>query len=205
MMESRSSMPRFLPAAAPGALALALVMLLTATPAAAEREFYVGFHLGRSDVAVNAGDAFDQVLDGDGNSRTYEAGFKFSDYFRRGGPPTTNLSEVDGAIRPCAEGVVCSDIPVRGKINVLSLAIVPQYAITSRISVFAKVGIVSWGADLEDALDDFDVALEDLDEEDLVYGVGAEFQLLGRLSLVGRFESIAGDIETISVGARIGF
>ena len=202
MMESRSSMPRFLPAAAPGALAL--VMLLTATPAAAEREFYVGFHLGRSDVAVNAGDAFDQVLDGDGNSRTYEAGFKFSDYFAVEAA-YHDLSEVDGAIRPCAEGVVCSDIPVRGKINVLSLAIVPQYAITSRISVFAKVGIVSWGADLEDALDDFDVALEDLDEEDLVYGVGAEFQLLGRLSLVGRFESIAGDIETISVGARIGF
>ena len=202
MMESRSSMPRFLPAAAPGALAL--VMLLTATPAAAEREFYVGFHLGRSDVAVNAGDAFDQVLDGDGNSRTYEAGFKFSDYFAVEAA-YHDLSEVDGAIRPCAEGVVCSDIPVRGKINVLSLAIVPQYAITSRISVFAKVGIVSWGADLEDALDDFDVALEDLDEEDLIYGIGAEFQLLGRLSLVGRFESIGGDIETLSVGARIGF
>ena len=116
-----------------------------------------------------------------------------------------DLSEVDGAVRPCAEGVPCSDIPIRGKINVLSVAIVPQYAITGRISVFAKVGIVSWGADLEDALDDFDVTLDDLDEEDLVYGVGAEFQLLGRLSLVGRFESIGGDIETVSVGARLGF
>lgn len=201
-MERRSSMPRFLPALAFSALAL--VTLLAASPATAERELYVGFHLGRSDVEVNVDDAFDQVLDGDGNSRTYEAGFKFSDYFAVEAA-YHDLSEVDGAIRPCAEGVVCSDIPVRGKINVLSLAIVPQYAITSRISVFAKVGIVSWGADLEDALDDFDVALEDLDEEDLVYGVGAEFQLLGRLSLVGRFESIAGDIETISVGARIGF
>jgi len=202
MMESRSSTPRFLPAAVPGALAL--VLLLAASPATAEREFYAGFHLGRSDVTVDAGDAFDQILDGDGNSRVYEVGFKFSDYFAVEGA-YHDLSEVDGAVRPCAEGVVCSDIPIRGKINVLSLAIVPQYAITSRISIFAKAGIVSWGADLEDALDDFDVALDDLDEEDLVYGVGAEFQLLGRLSLVGRFESIAGDIETVSVGARIGF
>ena len=47
--------------------------------------------------------------------------------------------------------------------------------------------------------------LDDLDEEDLVYGVGAEFQLLGRLSLVGRFESIGGDIETVSAGVRLGF
>ena len=202
MMESRSSMPRFLPAAAAAALALAL--LLTASPATAEREVYAGFHLGRSEVGVNAGDAFDQVLDGDGNSRVYEVGFKFSDYFAVEAA-YHDLSEVDGAVSPCAEGVVCPDIPIRGKINALSLAVVPQYAITSRISIFAKVGIVSWGADVEDALDDFDVALEDLDEEDLVYGVGAEFQLLGRLSLVGRFESIGGDIETVSVGARIGF
>ncbi len=202
MMERRSSMPRFLLAAAPGALAFA--MLLTAAPAAAEREFYVGFHLGRTDVEVNADDALDQILDGDGNSQAYEIGFKFNDNFAVEAT-YHDLSEVDGAIRPCAEGVPCSDIPIRGKINVLSLAIVPQYPITSRISIFAKIGVVSWGADLEDALDDFDVALDDLDEEDLVYGVGAEFQLLGRLSLVGRFESIGGDIETVSVGARLGF
>ncbi|MXW01072.1 MAG: porin family protein [Holophagales bacterium] len=202
MMERRSSMPRFLPAATTGALAV--VMLLTASPAAAEREFYVGFHLGRTDVEVNADDALDQILDGDGNSRAYEIGFKFNDNFAVEAA-YHDLSEVDGAVRPCAEGVPCSDIPIRGKINVLSVAIVPQYAITGRISVFAKVGIVSWGADLEDALDDFDVTLDDLDEEDLVYGVGAEFQLLGRLSLVGRFESIGGDIETVSVGARLGF
>lgn len=202
MMERRSSMPRFLPAATTGALAL--VMLLTATPAGAQRELYVGFHLGRTDVEVKADDALDQVLDGDGNSRVYEVGFRFSDNFAVEAG-YHDLSEVDGVIRPCAEGVACSDIPIRGKINVLSVAIVPQYPITSRISVFAKVGLVSWGADLEDALDDFDVALDDLDDEDLVYGVGAEFQLLGRLSLVGRYESIGGDIETLSVGVRLGF
>ena len=202
MMERRSSMPRFLLAATTGAIAL--VMLLTASPAAAEREFYVGFHLGRTDVEVNADDALDQILDGDGNSRAYEIGFRFNDNFAVEAA-YHDLSEVDGAVRPCAEGVPCSDIPIRGKINVLSVAIVPQYAITGRISIFAKVGIVSWGADLEDALDDFDVTLDDLDDEDLVYGVGAEFQLLGRLSLVGRFESIGGDIETLSVGARLGF
>ena len=202
MMERRSSMPRFLPALAFSALAL--VTLLTASPATAERELYVGFHLGRSDVEVNVDDAFDQVLDGDGNSRVYEIGYKLSENFAVEAG-YHDLSEVDGAIRPCAEGVACPDIPIRGKINVLSVAVVPQYAITGRISIFAKVGIVSWGADLEDALDDFDVALEDLDEEDLIYGIGAELQLLGRLSLVGRFESIGGDIETLSVGARIGF
>ncbi len=202
MMDRRSSMPRFLHVALAGAVAL--VTLLTASPATAERELYVGFHFGWSDVDVTADDAFDQVLDGDGNSRVVEVGFKFSDYFAVEAA-WHDLSEVDGLVRPCAEGVACADIPISGEINVLSVAIVPQYAITSRISVFAKVGLVSWGADLEDAADDLDVALDDPDEEDLVYGVGVEFQFLGRLSLVGRFESIGGDIETLSVGARVGF
>ncbi len=202
MTRRRFRLPRFLLPAASAAL---LFTTFAATPpAAAEREIYAGFHLGRSDVAVNAGDALDQVLDGDGNSTIFEVGFKFSDYFAVEAA-YHDLSDVDGAVRPCAEGVACSDIPIRGTIDAVSAAIVPRYPITGRISVFAKVGIVSWGANMEDALDDFDVALDDLDKEDLVYGIGAQFQFLGRLSLVGRFESIGGDIETVSVGARIGF
>lgn len=201
MTRRRTWTLRSLPAAAPVALLLAA---FAAPPAAAERELYVGFHFGVTAIDVDRSEAFDQVLDGDENSQTYEVGFKFSRYFAVEAA-YHDFSDVDGAIRPCAEGVTCEDIPIQGKISAVSVAIVPQFAITGRIAVFAKVGLVSWDANVEDAADDLDIVLEDTDDEDLIYGVGVEFQLLGRLKLVGRWESIAGDIETLSVGARFGF
>ncbi len=201
MTRRRSWMPRFLLSAPAAAL---LVSTLAAPAVASERELYVGFHLGQAGVDIEVGDAFDQVLDGDANSRNYEAGFRFSRYFAVEAS-YYDFSKVDGTIRPCAERVPCTDLQIRGKINALSVAIVPRYEVTGRISVFAKAGLVAWGADIEDAVDELELTLEDLDEDDLIYGVGVEIQLLGRLRAVGRIESIGGDIETFSAGVRLGF
>lgn len=202
MTRHRSSKLRLaLPATA---TALLLTALAAAPAAGQDRELYVGFHFGVTAIDVDRSEAFDQVLDGDENSQTYEVGFKFSRYFAVEAA-YHDFSDVDGAIRPCAEGVNCADIPIQGKISAVSVAVIPQVAITGRVAVFAKVGLVSWDANVEDAADDLDIVLEDTDDEDLIYGVGVEFQLLGRLKLVGRWESIAGDIETLSVGARFGF
>ena len=202
-MTTRDSwMPRFLPVATPIALLLAT---LAATPAAAaDREIYVGLHLGLAGIDINRGDAFDQVLDGDENSLSYDIGYKFNDFLAVE-VGYYDLSKVDGAIRPCAEGVSCSDIAIHGKITAYSAAIVPHYDITGRIRVFAKLGIVSWAANVEDANDELEVTLVDVDEQDLIYGVGVEVQILGRFRAVGRIESIAGDIETVSAGIRMVF
>ena len=202
MTTRRSWMPRFLPVATPIALLLAT---LAATPAAAaDREIYVGFHLGLAGIDIDRTDAFDQILDGDENSLSYDIGYKFNDFLAVE-VGYYDLSKVDGAIRPCAEGVSCSDIAIQGKITAYSAAIVPHYDITGRIRVFAKLGIVSWAANVEDAADDLEVTLVDVDDEDLIYGVGVEVQILGRFRAVGRIESIAGDIETVSAGIRMVF
>lgn len=201
MTRRRSWMPRSLLSAPAAAL---LASALTVPAEASERELYVGFHLGHAGVDVKVEDAFDHVLDGDANSRNYEAGFRFSRYFAVEAS-YYDFSKVDGTIRPCAEGVPCTDLEVRGKINALSVAIVPQYEVTGRISVFAKVGLVAWGADIEDAAEELELTLDDIDEDDLIYGVGVEIQLLGRLRAVGRIESIGGDIEIFSAGVRLGF
>ena len=200
-MTRRSPLLRSLLAATPVALALAI---LAPAPAAAEREFYVGFHLGLAGIDVNRSDAFNHVLDGDENSLSYDIGYKWNDYLavELG---YYDLSEVDGAIRPCAEGVACSDIAIQGKITAWSAAIVPHYDITGRIRVFAKLGVVSWTANVEDAAEDVEVTLVDVDDEDVVYGVGVDVQILGRFRAVGRIESIAGDIETVSAGIRMVF
>ena len=196
-----SWMPRLLPAA-PAAMLLAGAL---AAPAAAfERELYVGVHLGLAGIDVNRSDAFDQVLDGDENSVSYDLGYKFNEFLAVE-VGYHDLSRVDGVIRPCEEGVMCSDIAIQGKITAYSAAIVPHYDLTGRIRVFAKVGLVSWNANVEDAAEDLEVTLVDLDDEDLIYGVGVAVKILGRFSAVGRFESLGGDIETVSAGVRLGF
>ena len=202
-MTRRRSWTRRLPLAAVPTILL-LTAALAAPAAAADREIYVGFHLGWAGVTINRSDAFDQVLDGDENSLSYDIGYKFNDYLAVE-VGYYDLSKVDGAIRPCAEGVSCSDIAIRGKITAYSAAIVPHYDLTGRIRVFAKLGLVSWAANVEDAAEDLEVTLVDVDDEDLIYGVGVEVQILGRLRAVGRLESIAGDIETVSVGIRMVF
>lgn len=201
MTKHRTQVRRFLPTVVPIVLLLAT---LAAAPAEAEREIYVGFHLGLAGIDINRSDAFDQVLDGDENSLSYDIGYKFNDYLAVE-VGYYDLSKVDGAIRPCAEGVSCSDIAIRGKITAYSAAIVPHYDLTGRIRVFAKLGLVYWSANVEDAADDLEVTLVDVDDEDLIYGAGVEVQILGRFRAVGRIESIAGDIETVSAGIRMVF
>ena len=201
MTRRRPTMLRSLLAAAPVAL---LAATLAPAPAAAERELYVGFHVGLAAIELDRSAAFDQVLDGDENSVSYDVGYKFNDYLAVE-VGYYDLSKVDGAIRPCAEGVSCSDIAIQGKITAYSAAIVPHYDITGRIRVFAKLGLVSWTANVEDTAEDLDVTLLDVDDEDLIYGVGVEVRILGRFRAVGRLESIAGDIETVSAGIRLSF
>ena len=201
MNTRRSPSHRFLLPAAPIALLLAA---LAAAPATADRELYVGVNLGLAGIDINRSDAFDQVLDGDENSLSYDIGYKFNDFLAVE-VGYYDLSKVDGVIRPCEEGVMCSDIAIQGKITAYSAAIVPHYDLTGRIRVFAKIGLVSWAANVEDASDDLDVTLVDVDDEDLIYGAGIDVQILGRLRAVGRVESIAGEIETVSVGIRIVF
>ncbi|MEM9405950.1 MAG: porin family protein, partial [Acidobacteriota bacterium] len=67
-----------------------------------------------------------------------------------------------------------------------------------RLSVFGKVGLVIWESEI-DALD------EDFTEEDIIYGLGARFRLLGNLSVFAEWEQIASDIETVSLGAHLQF
>lgn len=201
MTRRRPTMLRSLLAAAPVAL---LAATLAPAPASAERELYVGFHVGLAAIELDRSAAFDQVLDGDENSVSYDVGYKFNDYLAVE-VGYYDLSKVDGAIRPCAEGVSCSDIAIQGKITAYSAAIVPHYDITGRIRVFAKLGLVSWTANVEDTAEDLDVTLLDVDDEDLIYGVGVEVRILGRFRAVGRLESIAGDIETVSAGIRLTF
>ncbi len=190
--------------ALPAAAALLLGALFGTSPADAQRELYVGFHLGRSGVEVETSSALRQVLDGDENSLAYEVGYRLSNLlgFELG---YHDLSKVEGLAASCTQDASCSDVPIEGAISAVSVSFVPRYRILGRVSVFAKLGLVAWDAEVDDVRDDLDLVIQDLDEEDVIYGAGVEVQILGALRAVGRWESIGGEIETFSVGVRLSF
>ncbi|MDE2849121.1 MAG: outer membrane beta-barrel protein [Acidobacteriota bacterium] len=201
MTRARTWEPRFLPVTTSIAL---LAAALAATPAAAERgDVYVSAYFSLADVEVRSSGAFDQIIDGDENAVSYELGYRFH--------PNVgieagyhDLSKVDGAILPCAEGVPCSEIAIRGKFTGLTLAIAPRFEVGGRVGIFARAGLVTWGADIEDAADNLDVAVDDLDRGDTIFGFGADIRIIGGLSGVAKWESM-GDIELVSVGLRLTF
>ena len=201
MTRSRTWTPRFLPLATPIAL---LMATLAATPAVAERgDFYVGAYFGLADVEVRSSGAFDQIIDGDENALSYEFGYRFH---RNVGIEAGyhDLSKVDGSILPCAEGVPCSEIAIRGKFTGLTLAVSPRFEVGGRVGIFARAGLVTWGADIEDAADNLDVAAADLDRGDTIFGFGVDVRIINALSGVAKWESM-GDIELVSVGLRLTF
>ena len=201
MTRRRTWTPRFLLVAAPIAL---LTAALAATPAAAQRgDVYVSAYFSLADVEVRSSGAFDQIIDGDENALSYEIGYRFH--------PNVgieagyhDLSEVDGSILPCAEGVPCSEIAIRGKFTGLTLAVAPRFEVGGRVGIFARAGLVTWGADIEDAADNLDVAADDLDRGDTIFGFGVDVRIINALSGVAKWESM-GDIELVSVGLRLTF
>ncbi len=186
-----------------GAAAMLLGLLL-ADPSRAQRgDFYIGGHLGIADVKVRSGGAFDQIVDGDENVLSYEMGYDFSPHI---GIEAAyhDLSKVDGAILPCAQDVRCSEIETTTKFTALTLALTPRYPVTGRVSVFAKIGLVAWEGDVENAVENLDVDLDDLDQGDTLIGVGVQVGLISRLDAVTQWQSF-GDIEIVSAGLRLTF
>ena len=201
MTRSRTWTPRSLLTATLLAL---LAAILAATPASAERgDFYVGAYFGLADIEVRSGGAFDQIIDGDENAVSYEFGYRFH--------PNVgivagyhDLSKADGSILPCAEGVPCSEIAIKGKFTGLTLAVAPRFEVAGRVGIFAKAGLVTWGATIEDAADNLDVIVDDLERGDTLFGFGVDVRIINGLSGVAKWESL-GDIELVSVGIRLTF
>lgn len=185
------------------AVPAALATLFLAAPTLAQRgDFYVGANFGIAGVEIRSTGAFDQIIDGDENALSYEIGYRFS---RNVGIEAAfhDLSKVDGSILPCAEGVACSEIGITSKFTAISLALVPRYQIVGRVALFAKVGLVSWEGNIEDAADNLE--LQGLDRGDTILGVGADVKLIAGLTAVAKWESLGGDIEIFSAGIRLTF
>ena len=96
-------------------------------------------------------------------------------------------------------------IPVEVDSTAITVTVLPHLPLSKRFSLYGKLGFVSWESDvsaIEDAGESF---VEDFDDEDIVYGAGLRYQLLGPLGVFAEYERIADTFETVSLGATYGF
>jgi hypothetical protein len=193
---------RWLAIPSSAAFAAWLMLLAPSSARAHENGLYISLKYGTTDVDASFGDAFDQVVDGDDNSETIEAGYRWSPYFAiQGG--YHDFGEVPGFGTPCSDDEdVCIpiDIPIEAETKAYSLSFVPQFPLGKRLSVFGKVGAIALETEVSDrdGISDF---FEDFEEEDVIWGVGLRLQIFGPIQVFYEYEGVGEDFETQSFGA----
>ena len=184
------------------ALTAAVALFFPARARAHDTGLYVSLKLGTTDVDASFGDAFDQVVEGDDESKTVEVGYRWSRYWAiQAG--YHDFGEVPGFGTPCPEGAeacIPIEVPIESESKAYSIAIVPQLPLGKRLSVFVKVGAVALETDVRGGGDLVSFA-EDFSEEDVIWGAGLRAGVVGPLQLFYEYEGIGDDFETQSFGA----
>jgi OOP family OmpA-OmpF porin len=196
------------------AAAVAAALALWTAQASADAGFYIGGSVG--DATIEASDDVDFdgedfSLDFDESDTAYKlfAGYMFNDYFGAElsyvdlGEPEDDFTLDGGEI-----GEI--DVDLSAEFTGFTADLVGQLPL-GPVDIFAKVGLVSYDAELEvtatDGIDTLSESLED-DGEELHYGIGARFNI-GNFGIRGEYEVFdIGDIDDVymlSLGAELAF
>ena len=180
-----------------------LLALLISGAAAAQKSatgLYVSAKWGKTDVEASIGDLFDSVLDGDDDTQAYEVGWRFNNLVAvQAG--YHDLGNLPGTTMPCLPDLPCQPVivPIEAKTIAYSLSFVPQLPLTRSLFLFVKVGVVALETDVSitDETSDF---VQNLSDEDLIYGAGLRLRLFAGLSAFYEYEFLGSDLETQSLG-----
>ena len=187
-------------------LLCALLLIVASATSAAERGLYFNMKFGETDAEASVGDVLDVALDGEGDSRAYELGWRLNNFiaFQAG---YHDLGDIEG-IACLGIGNSCGgfqNIPFSADTVAYSLALVPQLPLTRSISIFGKVGFVALESEVRAVLDDSQSFFEDLSDEDTLLGAGVKVKLFGGFSIFYEMERLGSDVESQYIGASFNF
>jgi hypothetical protein len=177
-----------------------VVMVLAAVPASAKNGFYVGGSFGQTSLKINDLD-FDG-FDFSASDTSYKiiAGYRFMGFLAVEG------SYVDfGRLSDSPPG---TGDPVSVRADLKGLDAFAMGMLPLGIAdIFAKVGVVSWDADIQSAIGDIIHFTTD-NGTDMVFGIGAQVRFKG-LAVRGEVEYFAiadaDSVYLISIGATFTF
>lgn len=188
------------------ATVLLLALAAMASDAAADNPFYLLGKLGNSTLDDDLGTSLGQIFDGDDESFGLGLGFRFGKYLAVQAE-YQDLGSIPGFGTPCPPGEPCIEIlvPLEADNTAISVTALPQWPISDRFFVYGKFGFVSWESDVSEALDAGERFIDDLDDEELIYGAGLRLLLPGPFGVFAEYELIADTFEILSVGVTWGF
>lgn len=187
--------------------ALACAAALVAAPAEALGPFYVAGKLGDTSVDAELGESLRKVIDGDDDSWSIALGLRLGRHLAFQ-IEYHDLGRAPGSGPPCPDGAeVCPEVlvPLAADSTALSLSVLPHLRLTRGLSLYGKLGLVSWDSEIEEILDTGDRFIEEFDDEDLLWGGGLRLGLPGPFGFFAEYERLADQFDTVSLGATLGF
>lgn len=169
---------------------------------AQDRGLYVGAKRGTTDVDASLGDTLRQTLDGDEDTSALLVGYRVGRFWAIEAA-LHDLGSFRGSGPPCRDGApICPAVlvPTEADAEAYSLSILPQLPLGNRITIYGKIGIATWEAEIRDASVEERPLIDEFSEEGLLYGLGARMKLFFGLRLFAEWENIDDDLETTSFG-----
>ena len=177
---------------------IAIISLLTSlVSVTAQADAYVGFGIGsafyKADLSALGGGTFDD----NGTGTKLYGGYAFNKYFAAEAS-VYNFAEASvGAVETTPGGPVISDIAVSMK-GVGAYA-VGMYPVSRSVNLMAKLGVLSWDADLR--VDDVNGSNDGVDA---AYGLAVSYGFTKELLVTAEWESFNTDNPELSM-LSIGF
>ena len=178
------------------------VLILAAGPVAAKNGFYVGGSFGQTTLKINDLDLDLEQFDYKADSTSYKIilGYRFMGFLAVEGS-YIDFGKLSDSI-DTIEGTVGVDTDLKG-IDAFAMGMLPL----GIADIFAKVGFVSWDADIRAAVGSI-VELDTDSGTDMVYGIGAQVRFKG-LAVSAEVEYFdiadADSVYLISLGATFTF
>lgn len=179
-----------------------LILILAAGPASAKNGFYVGGSFGQTSLKINDLDLDLESFDYSASTTSYKVivGYRFMGFFAVEG------SYVDFGRLSDSTSATGEPVSVQADLkgyDAFAMGMIPL----GIIDIFAKLGFVSWDADIRSAIGDI-IALDTDSGTDLVYGLGVQVRFKG-LAVRGELEYFdiadADSVYLLSIGATFTF
>lgn len=179
-----------------------VIMVLAANPAVAKNGFYVGGSFGQTSLKINDIEFDLDSFDYSASDTSYKiiAGYRFMGFFAVEG------SYLDFGRLSDSNGGDGEPISIQTDLNGFDAFAVGMLPL-GIVDIFAKVGLVSWDADIRSAFGDI-VSLGSDSGTDMAYGLGVQARFKG-LAVRGEVEYFniadADSVYLVSVGATFTF
>ena len=186
---------------------LAAVLVGGGDPLAAdEKGWQVDLRLGRSSLESSFGERHSKSFDDQADASSVEVGYFFNRYvgIQAG---YHDLGSFEGTGSPCPDEVdpcIALLAPIEAEVTGWSLAVVPSWPFTERLSAFAKLGALAWNTDLSSELivTAHGREFETLSSTDLLAGIGLSYRLSTRLGAVAEYRRLDLDLASTSLGVN---